>query len=341
MGFKRQILEGEPDLDSYDKIIVSFSGGKDSLACFLHLLELGVSKERIELWHQDVDGGGTFFDWPCTSDYIKAFAKAWGVDAYFQWKDGGFLREMTRNENPTSTTRFELPLAPGETRRKLKVIGGRGKPNTRMQFPQVSADLKTRWCSAYLKIDVATAALRNDPRFSEARIIMLTGERGEESPARAKYPMYEVHKSSNKKRTVHQWRPIRDWTEKEVWSLIEKHRINVHPAYHLGFGRVSCLSCIFGSNDQWHTVRQISPQTFNMILEYEKTFGDFHGLGRPKTIHRTMTVEERADKGTSLIPETVGQEMVNAAMSAKYHGSIFLEEWKTPAGAYKETGGPT
>ncbi|EGQ60476.1 hypothetical protein GGI1_00690 [Acidithiobacillus sp. GGI-221] len=30
-----------PDIQSYDHILVAFSGGKDSLACLLHLLELG------------------------------------------------------------------------------------------------------------------------------------------------------------------------------------------------------------------------------------------------------------------------------------------------------------
>lgn len=41
---------------SYDKYIVSFSGGKDSTATFLYLLEHGVPVERIELWHQEIDG---------------------------------------------------------------------------------------------------------------------------------------------------------------------------------------------------------------------------------------------------------------------------------------------
>lgn len=41
---------------SFTKIIVACSGGKDSLASLLHLLDIGIPKERIELWHHDVDG---------------------------------------------------------------------------------------------------------------------------------------------------------------------------------------------------------------------------------------------------------------------------------------------
>lgn len=44
-------MENEIDLLSYDKYIVSFSGGKDSTACFLYLLDHGIPLDRIELWH--------------------------------------------------------------------------------------------------------------------------------------------------------------------------------------------------------------------------------------------------------------------------------------------------
>ena len=40
-------------LEYYDLIIILLSGGKDSIACFYKLLELGVPKEKIELWHHD------------------------------------------------------------------------------------------------------------------------------------------------------------------------------------------------------------------------------------------------------------------------------------------------
>ena len=64
------------DLLSYDKYVVSFSGGKDSTATFLYLLEHGVPVDRIELWHQEVDGREkTFFDWEITPDYCRVLLK--------------------------------------------------------------------------------------------------------------------------------------------------------------------------------------------------------------------------------------------------------------------------
>jgi hypothetical protein len=86
-------LAGMPDLLSYDHILVGFSGGKDSLACVLHLLDLGVPPDRIELWHHDIDGAGqAYMDWGCTPAYCRAVAAALGLRILFSWREGGFLR---------------------------------------------------------------------------------------------------------------------------------------------------------------------------------------------------------------------------------------------------------
>ncbi len=65
-------------LEDYDLIVVLLSGGKDSIACYYKLVELGVPKENIEFWHHDIDGGhpSRRMDWRCTQNYVKAFAEA-------------------------------------------------------------------------------------------------------------------------------------------------------------------------------------------------------------------------------------------------------------------------
>ena len=151
----------QTDILSYDKYLVQFSGGKDSSAVFLYLLEEGVSLNKIELWHQDIDGCGVaFFDWKITRNYCRCFAHAFGVPLYLQWIEGGFQRELLRKNARTAPTCFEL------TDGTVACSGGkRGNPGTRMKFPQLSGSLRTRWCSAYLKIDVCTAAIVNKSRF--------------------------------------------------------------------------------------------------------------------------------------------------------------------------------
>lgn len=68
-----EMIANAPDLQAYDRFLVAFSGGKDSICCLLHLLEAGVNPDKIELHHHLVDGreGSTLFDWPCTEDYCR------------------------------------------------------------------------------------------------------------------------------------------------------------------------------------------------------------------------------------------------------------------------------
>lgn len=136
----------KPDLASYDHILIAFSGGKDSLACVLHLLEEGADPAKIELWHHDIDGhegGPRLMDWPCTPSYCEAVAKALGLPIFFSWRRGGFLGEMMRQNAPTAAVTFQSPDGEFTTGGKSKDLG------TRLRFPQVAADLQTRWCSAY------------------------------------------------------------------------------------------------------------------------------------------------------------------------------------------------
>lgn len=109
-------------------------------------------------------------------DYCRKFAEAFGVKIFFQWKEGGFKREMLRKEEYTAPTHFEcIDHSIG------KVGGTSGKLSTRWKFPQASPDLKVRWCSSYLKIDVCTSVIVNQERFRGIRTLVISGER-ERSP---------------------------------------------------------------------------------------------------------------------------------------------------------------
>lgn len=320
-----------PDLSIYDKFIVFFSGGKDSQACALHLLDLGVPAEKIELHHHSIDGreGSNLMDWAVTEDYCQAFADAFGMELYFSWKVGGFEGEMLRENALTAPTKVQ------DENRKLIQLGGlKGKPSTRRMFPQVTANLSQRWCSAYLKIDVGAKVMTAQERFKTGKYLVLTGERAEESSARAKYKEFEPYRADSRngkrvKRYIDQWRAVHTWDEARVWEIIERYKVKPHPAYQLGFGRTSCMSCIFGNKDQWTSIQQIAPEAFEKIAGYEEEFG--------KTIHRSKSVRELAAEGT---PYDMDPEIVKVAMSHKYNQTIITDDWVQPSGAFKECGGP-
>lgn len=167
-------------LEAYDLIVVLFSGGKDSTAAYYKLLELGVPKSKIELWHHDIDGGHPTrrMDWPVTQSYVRAFAEAEGVRLRVSCRANGFWGEVYRigasfpveyeDNGSIKTCRLSTKQRESEWLReqiqqelgleeyeRLKSYG------FRMKFPAKCSDLSRRWCSAYLKIDVADAVLRN------------------------------------------------------------------------------------------------------------------------------------------------------------------------------------
>jgi len=328
--------EANIDIENYDFYIVAFSGGKDSLACVLDLLDRGVPKEKIELWHHCIDGreGSTLMDWPVTEDYCKKVADALGLKIFFSWKVGGFEREMLRENARTAPTSFEK--LNDDNIIECGLAGGtRGKESTRRKFPQMSASLSTRWCSAYLKIDVCTAAINNQERFLNKRTLVITGERAEESPARANYKTFEPDRSDNRDgkrvvRHVDHLRPVHSWTEREVWDIIEKYKILAHPAYRLGWARLSCMTCIFGSKNQWASVKKIAREKIEKIAAYENEFGF--------TINRKKSVMELAADGRAY--EDMSDEIVKSAMSKEYNEPVFVETWDLPAGAFGENAGP-
>jgi len=321
------------DLASYDCIVVAFSGGKDSLACLLHLLDKEVDRQKLEIWHHCVDGNGAdvnhFMDWPVTTSYVQAVARAFRIPCFLSWKQGGFLCEMLRQNSPTSATHFETPDG-------LQSAGGNSKKiNTRLKFPQVSGDLSVRWCSAYLKIGVAAIALRNQQRFLGKKTLFVTGERADESPNRAKYNQLEPHQADTRNsRTVYRyidhWRAVLHWNRQDVWEIIRRYGINPHPAYRLGWGRVSCFGCIFGSANMWASVRLIAPDYFARINKYERKFGH--------TIQHNESIVELANKGK---PFTMQGADISSALANKFNEPILLpaDSWHLPAGAYGESDG--
>lgn len=327
---------------NYDTILFSMSGGKDSLACILHLIELGFPINKMELWHQSIDGKGQktgLMDWPITEAYVEACSKHLGIPAYFQWREGGFEREMMRADEPTAPVSFQttdgnvVTLTRPEFTKKGEAVAL--KKGTRLQFPQVSGDLSVRWCSSYLKIDVASRVINNDPRFVGSRTLYITGERRQESVQRSKYNEREPHRCHSKKRHVDHWRPILDWTEDQVWEIIRRWNIRPHAAYFLGFGRVSCMKCIFGMYDQWATIQELDPSGFELVAEYEALFG--------KTIKRGMSIREQAARGKSTLPRGPEREVYrNLALGHAYPQELITtgDDWTLPVGAFKHTGGP-
>jgi 3'-phosphoadenosine 5'-phosphosulfate sulfotransferase (PAPS reductase)/FAD synthetase len=323
-----------PDLASYDTILVFLSGGKDSIAALDAVLTAGADPTRVELHHHDVDGGAArLMDWPVTAGYCRALAASFGLPLFTSWKEGGFRQEMLRENGPTARIHFETPAG-------AHVTGGEGPMNTRLRFPQVSADLSVRWCSAYLKIMVSDALIRRDDRFLGRRTLVVTGERAEESSARARYASFEPHRTDTRagmrrRRHVDHWRPVHRWREREVWEALRRRGVVPHVGYQLGWGRLSCMACIFMSADQAASLRFMAPTVFDTLAAYEQRFRC--------TIKRGLSLHALADRGRPYLQVLSRPDLVQLALADTWDRSIRIAPrlWQLPTGAFGDKAGPS
>lgn len=386
-------------LEEYDLIVILLSGGKDSIACYYKLLELGVPKEKMEFWHHDIDGGHPMrrMDWRCTGEYVKAFSEAEGIPLRLSWRVNGFFGELYRigasepiewMEPDTGEIR-QCRLSQNYIRcRELKEKATEQleeelkKYGYRMKFPAKSGDLSRRWCSAYLKIAVADSVISNLDRIEElerlggkrhkfpakggthqgrwcsgnlkaavqdsvtsnlektkcdTKVLVVSGERRGESKGRSKYNEMEIHRTNAEKkahRIVHQWRPVIDYSEKDVWEVLKRHKVNPHPCYRAGWNRCSCAMCIFSTPKLFAGIKELYPEDFELLKRDETILG--------------FTLDNKCDLET----------FINGANSCVYHGDkdaihslvtgeftikdVYVKgNWMYPAGAFHGAeGGP-
>ncbi|MFL6284511.1 MAG: phosphoadenosine phosphosulfate reductase family protein [Pyrinomonadaceae bacterium] len=324
-------------LDEYYRVIFLLSG-KDSVFAMMRMLERGVDPAKAEIWHHPVDGkplhlGGSrgLFDWPVSTSYVAAAGAALGIPVRYQWREGGLEREMLRENEYTQPCSYQLEDY------SIKTSGGlRGELLTRQSFPQAAAITQGRYCSPVVKIGVAGVAICGDPRFSDKNILLITGERRQESPNRSKYATIEKHRTTTLQRRADHHRPILEEDEAAVWDCLRYYRIHPHPCYFINYSRASCMGCVFCGYDEWSTVRALDPERFNKIAAYEVKFG--------RTIKQGMSVIEQADRGRSFIRE--GDEpMCQLVMSDTFPADRFIipagEPWVLPRGAFRHGAGPS
>lgn len=303
------------------KILVCFSGGKDSIAMVLDLLNQGIEKSRIILHHHEVDGAGeNLFDWIVTTEYCLAFAKAFGLEILFSYREGGILREIYRQNEGLQDVLYQRQQGGEYYRLKSK----EGK-STRHKFPAVAADLRTRWCSSNVKIDVLSRVVANNPDYQSGTFIILTGERREESNNRAKYNKADLYRASSKNRRCIQYRPIIDWLEEQVWGIIEKYKVQAHPCYELGWSRCSCQICIFSSANTWASIEDISPLKISRIGGIE--------LEIEHTLYNKETIYTKTKKGVSFVDSDA---FMIAQATEKFTLPIIKDNWTLPKGAFGE-----
>lgn len=169
------------------------------------------------------------------------------------------------------------------------------------------------------------------------KLLIVSGERRGESVGRSKYNEIEIHRTnavSKHHRTVHQWRPVIDYSERDIWEVRKRHKVNPHPCYRAGWNRCSCAMCIFSTPRLFAGIRELYPKEYALLCQDEKVLG--------------FTLDNHCDLET----------YIGSADSCVYHGdkeaiqslltgefpveSVYVNgKWKYPAGAFHgAAGGP-
>ena len=352
--FERIYLDKLFPLEEYDLIVILFSGGKDSTACYYKLLEMGVPKGKIELWHHDIDGGhpSRRMDWRCTQNYVKSFADVEEVPLRVSYRVNGFFGELYRigaSEpvewiDPDTGEIMQCKLTPNYIKcQELKEQATEDMEEAlkeygfRMKFPAKSAD-QGRWCSGNLKAAVQDSVTSNlEKTKKDVKVLVVSGERRGESAGRAMYNEMEIHRTNAEKkahRIVHQWRPVIDYSEKDIWEVLKRHRANPHPCYRAGWNRCSCAQCIFSTPKLFAGIRELYPEEYAELRQDEIILG--------------FTLDNKCDLDT----------FVGDTPSCVYHGDrraihnlvtgeftpddVYVKgDWMYPAGAFHGAeGGP-
>ena len=333
--FKKIYLPELFPLEDYDLIVVLISGGKDSVACYLKLLELGVPKEKIEFWHHDIDGGhpSRRMDWRCTQNYVKALADAEGVKLRVSYRVNGFFGELYRigaSEpiewiDPDTGQVRQCKLSSNYL--KCKELKAENFPSS---FTAKGGTHSGRWCSGNLKAAVQDSVTANlEETKNNKKILIVSGERRGESAGRSKYNELEIHRTNAEAkahRIVHQWRAVIDYSEKDVWELLKRHHINPHPCYRIGWNRCSCAMCIFSTPRLFAGFKELFPDEFAELRHDEEVLGF--------TLDNKKNLDEFVGCAESCVCWD-DKDAIHSILTGEFGtDDIYVETWNYPAGAF-------
>lgn len=202
-------------------VAIGVSGGKDSqgaaLATVAYLDSMGHSGPRV-LIHSDLG----VVEWRQSLPVCERLADSLGLELIIVKRKAGDLMDRWEGRWQSSIRRYV----------ELETVA--------LVLPWSTPSM--RFCTSELKTHIISAELRR--RFKGRVYINVTGVRREESAARAKGSIASLDSNGR----AWNWRPISDWTEKQVFEYIASKGLAVHQAYtEFGMSRVSCRFCIMSN----------------------------------------------------------------------------------------------
>lgn len=212
---------------------VSFSGGKDSTAMVLHMIDLGYKIDEVFF----CDTGMEFPGMLRHIEKIKAIVEANGLkfvtlrpEHSFEW----YLAEKVVSKRKEGSDLFGLP--------------GYGWPTPR-----------GRWCTRHLKLDVINKHLKELQK--DHTVVQYLGIAADEQHRLSR-------KNNQDKQHQHplvEW----GWTEKDAMDYCRRFGFDWGGLYDM-FGRVSCWCCPLQRLDHLRKLRRHLPELWQELIRLDK-----------------------------------------------------------------------
>lgn len=206
-------------IDEGALIALNHSGGKDSQACMIELLRLGVPMDQMIIIHASLGD----IEWPGTIDHIKE-------------------------------TTHGLPLIIAKARRSFfEMVRARGMfPSPK--YRQCTSDQKRGPIERELR-----RFLKRNPQFKGKVINVMGMRAEESATRAKQPRFKRIERNSVAGRDWYNWLPIHDMTHEDVFTSIRRAGEEPHWAYDAGMSRLSCSFCIMSSLSDLKCAAKLRP----------------------------------------------------------------------------------
>lgn len=241
----------------------SFSGGKDSTAKLLRMIELGY---RID----EVICCDTYMEFPAMYRHIEKVRKV--------VEDAGIKFTILKNEKSFEELMFYKPIK--RKNERYKGLLGFSWPGPR-----------SRWCTAHLKTQIIDRYLRElRQKYEVIEYIGIAADEG--------YRLERKHnQNKNHRHPLVEW----GWTEKDCLEYCYSLGYDWEGLYEL-FARVSCWCCPLQPLEELRKLRKHFPELWQKLLDMDRrTYRQFKAEYSVEELEiRFALEEERQAKGLTI-----------------------------------------
>lgn len=223
-----------------DRLVVGVSGGKDSGALCLWLMEQGLGPDDYDRVFCD-----TGWELPEVYDYLRGPL----TDKVGPITE---LRPAIELDERREAIACEFEERLGHYSAMVRLVLSKG------MFPS----RRIRFCTQELKASLVAKHYAG----CDFEPINTIGIRADESAARSQAAEWEWSDLLD----CYTWRPLLDWTWADVISIHVRHNFQPAPPYLVGASRVGCAPCIMARKSEIEWLADYFPARMEMLGELER-----------------------------------------------------------------------